>query len=247
MKTPSSPPSILRSPLRSLSVALLLVGALSSTASAEVVATYWSSEQTSPVPLPAHDYLDGVLASNLDGHGTITNKGSVGHFSGWTNSLQDPGYPNYVGFTIEAEEGFQMTLTSLEVSTAVVRRAGVNDPITAYLWGYRVDDGAGYGAWVFNPKTYTPADGTNFWFSGRDKNWDFADFTTTGKVEFGLFGSASGPAINGDPAQIQFSGNPLNVNGSVSAVPEPSTYALIIIAGLAFMVVARRRRYHANA
>ncbi len=236
---------LFRSPLRSISVALLCAGALSSTASAAVVATYWRSEQPTAGPLPAHDYLDGVSASNLDSHGTVVSIGQ-GYYRNWTDGVENQSSSNYVGFTLEAEEGFQMTLTSIAAYSAVVRR-GVGpgstiDPITAFRWGYRVDDGAGYGDWVFNPKIYTLADGVAFRDGSVDKGWDFADFTTSGKVEFGLFASASAST-----AQLIFSEQNLNVNGSVSAVPEPSTYALIIIAGLAVMVVARRRRYHANA
>ena len=205
-------------------------------ASAAIVATYWKSEHTTTTPLAAHDYLDGVSASSFDKHGSVTNL-SQGYFSGWTTTLDDPGYPNYAGFTVEAEDGFQMTLTSLDLSTGV-RRIGagagaVVDPITSYRWGYRVDNGAGYGDWVFNSKIYTPADGTAFWSTATAKNWDFEDFTTSGKVEFGVFASASAPA------QLQFSAQPMNLNGTVSAVPEPSAALLGALGGLALL---RRRR-----
>lgn len=232
--------SFLISPIRTLSIALLCVGALSNTASAAVVATYWRSEQTTATPLPAHDYLDGISASNLDKHGAVIS-GGQGQYTGWTDGVENPGASNYVSFILEAEEGFQMTLTSINAYTAAVRRGAgpgaVTDPITAYRWGFRVDDGAGYGDWVFNPKTYTPADGVPFRNGSVDKGWDFEDFTTSGKVEFGLFASASAST-----AALTFSDQNLNVNGDVSAVPEPSTYALIIVAGLALMVFARRRK-----
>ena len=208
---------------------------LGHSASAAIVATYWKTEHTTAAPLGAHDYLDGVTASSFDRHGSVTFvAGGNGSFTGWTTTLDDPGYPNYAGFTVEAEDGFQMTLTSLELSTGVVRNGTVTQPITSYRWGYRVDSGAGYGDWVFNSKIYTPADGSSFWFTGNLKTWDFEDFTTSGKVEFGVFATMSAPA------QLIFSGsNPMNLNGTVSAVPEPSAALLGALGGLALL---RRRR-----
>ena len=66
-----------------------------------------------------------------------------------------------------------------------------------------------------------------------ENTWDFADFTTTGTVEFAFFGTA--PSVN---AQLEHSG--VTVNGSVAAVPEPSSSLLIAAAG--FLCLARRRR-----
>ncbi len=239
MKTQNFPFSVLRSPFRklsSLSLALLFAGALSGAATsarADIVATYWpTSEFTAGAgELQPHDYLEEVSASSFQAHGSLTVSQSQLRIFGWgtTMSLVD-----YAGFTVTADPGFQMTLTDFQMSTAV--SAGV---VTAFKWGYRVNDGSGFGDWTYD-QTYSLGD-PGFGYIGveNEKTWDFADFSTTGTVEFGLFASASGAGS----AQILVSQpSHMFLNGSVSAVPEPSTYALIAIAGTAALILARRRK-----
>jgi len=221
--------------LRSLSTALVLAGTLTVTpAHADVVATYWpNSEFTAGAgELQPHDYLDGVSASSFQAHGSLTVSATQLRIFGWGTAMS---LTNYAGFTVTADPGFQMTLTDFQMSTAV--SAGI---VTAFKWGYRVDDGGGFSDWTFD-QTYSLGD-PGFAYIGLEnaKTWDFADFSTTGTVEFGLFASAS---TEGSTAQVLVSQpQDMFLNGSVSAVPEPSTYALIAIAGTAALILTRRRK-----
>lgn len=237
MKTQSPSFSISRYPLRTISLALLFAGALSgiaTSARADVVATYWPNSEfvAGAGELQPHDYLDGVSASSFQAHGSLTVSQTQLRIFGWgtTMSLVD-----YAGFTVTAQPGFQMTLTDFRMSTAV--SAGV---VTAFKWGYRVDDGSGFGDWTFD-QTYSIGN-PGFSYVGpveNAKTWDFADFSTTGTVEFGLFANSSGAGT----AQVLVSQpEDMFLNGSVSAVPEPSTYALIAIAGTAALILTRRRK-----
>ncbi len=85
--------------------------------------------------------------------------------------------------------------------------------------------------------TYSPAD-LSFSSQFARKYQDFADFSTTGSVEFGLFSAKTSTGFG----YMQTPADRVNLNGSTSAVPEPSTYGLFIGAGLAALVIARRRR-----
>lgn len=200
-------------------------------ASAIVLATYSQSDSTTAVPLSPHDFEDGVIASKTAAHGTANLDPRFSAY-GFSTTLDDA---SYLGFTVKAEAGSQLTLTSLAFNTYASPNAPFDNMITsAYRWGYRVDSGSGYGAWTFD-KTYTEADSNFFHETTTNKNWDFADFSTSGTVEFGLFASTTA----GNLANVSATRDRVDVNGSISAVPEPSAILLGALGGLALL---RRRR-----
>lgn len=131
------------------------------------------------------DWADNLpTPSNIGPAGSIARSGAGGFdFSGWAPTFD---VNNYVGFRVTAQSGVPMLLTSLDFFTSANSSFG----ITSYKWGYRVDDGSGYGEWVFG-NTYTPAHSA---FSDGFKTWDFPDFSTTGTVEFGLFATSTVPS-----------------------------------------------------
>lgn len=225
--------------LRSFGTALLIAGAFScasTSAHADVLVSYWPGEVSDFIWQP-HDYVDEVLASNVQLHGSLTGSPTNTRIRNWGTTMNDT---DYVGFTLTAQPGFMLTLTDMTVSTTV--SAGT---VTDFRWGYRVNEGSGFGAWTFGA-TYSVGD-AGFAYVGpaeNEKFWDFADFSTTGTVEFGLFAQA--PVAGVDASILISQPANLSVNGSASAVPEPSTYALIAIAGTLALVIARRRKASAK-
>lgn len=207
-----------------------LLIAFASQASAAIVATYWAADGINSNPLQPHDYDDNVTASAASGHGSVSLDPRFSSY-GYSTTLDER---NYVGFTIKPDAGYEITLSSLDFKTF-----GSPSPIsneiaaTSYHWAYRINDGAGFGSWI-SGKTYTSAD-PDFNNNFAQKNWDFADFTTTGTVEFGLF--AAGTA--GDITIVNATYDKLNVNGTVQQIPEASAVLLGAVGSLALL---RRRR-----
>ncbi len=230
------------SPLRTLSIALALAlaGALSSTASADVLTEFRGSGIPSAIntPIPAYDWMDGITnVTSIVGHGTVTKKSSDGVFGGWASTMD---LNNYAGFSIIAEDGFSLTIDSIQHKSGSSTASGPR--MGSIAFGYRIDaDGAGagtFGDWVLTTPLVFGDAGFN---SGTAQTWDL-DISTTGIVEFGFFGTLSATG-RGDFNIISTTGSPgIIVNGSVTAVPEPSTYGMILAAGLVALILARRRK-----
>ncbi len=203
---------------------------LYSTADAAVLAQYTGNNVPfgSSAPVDAHDWADHVNPSSYGGHGGAQMRTSEFQFYGWSTTFDDT---RYIGFTVTPEPGYQLTLMDYVSSPTVA-----NGNITSFKLGYRVDEGSGFGAWNFS-QTWSAGD-PGFAYVGAAENekiWDFADFTTEGTVEFGLF--ATSPDTT---SYLQGSlPNDIFLNGTVTQVPEPSAFLLSVIAGLGFI---RRRR-----
>jgi hypothetical protein len=207
---------------------LATFAALASAADAAMVARYSSGFVTSGSDaIPAADFADHVTASDLTPSvGTIHRVGGNANYDGWTPSVD---ITRYVGFQVSAEPGYRLDLTDFTFRTG----ATVSPFVDSYVWGMRVDNGLGFGAWSFGT-TYTNADpGFSLVGPGDVKTWDFEDFSTTGTVEFGLFASASDSGYMVEVLRTNI------LNGTVTQVPEPSAAILGIVGCLAFF---RRRR-----
>jgi hypothetical protein len=142
----------------------------------------------------------------------------------------------YISFSLTPISGFQITATNLSYA--------INGTTTAPntgRWGYKV----GSASFVLqNPFSLTnPAPSLT--------TWSFTEFTTTETVEFRFWAfSDTNIASTGAPSAstgavrvVNIAGNDLVLNGSVTAVPEPSTIAFLGFAslGLCFFLWRRRR------
>ncbi len=228
MKTPRSP----FSPLRTLSLAIVIAGALSSNASADLIAA-WDVQNTphqfaDPTP-PPWDWHDDVTVSDFLMHGSVAVYGGVSPliYDGFSSSIS---FENYVGFTVTPLAGKQMTLTNL---TYIQPYQGAD----FYSWGYRVGD----GAWnIFTGQIALTG-------SSALKNFVFTQpVVTTEAVEFGFFAATASPSTDVYVTIDSSNRNDIQLNGTVAAVPEPSTYALLLGAGAVALILARRRKAAVN-
>jgi hypothetical protein len=213
-------------------LALAAIAVVQSSASAAYLTYFNVDDFATPNP-PARDWITGIAdVSNVTAHGTVA-KLQPNSYNGWATTID---LNNYIGFTMEAEEGMEMHITSIEHGLQTVRN--VNQRVSSFVLGYRIDpEGDGtFGTWVFD-KTYT---GTDTYFASVDpdgKEWAL-DLTTTGTIEIGAFSSS--PNTSNSLVYVQ-SLTPFIVNGTVAAaVPEPSSLLLGALGGLA---VFRRRRH----
>ena len=140
---------------------------------------------------------------------------------------------DYITFSVAAAAGYTLNMTSLDYAMN-----GSNTAPGTDQWGFSTDGGS---TW-----TMEPVFNMKFAQQTATTNWDFADVSATSvEFRFWAYGTAS---INGGTAAVtgttrinNVAGDDLVLNGTVTAVPEPSTLSLIAVGLFGMMVFARRR------
>lgn len=183
----------------------------------------------STAPTTSHASLAGSVFSGNAGSPasgssspTFTAGTSGGYFSatGWTGSA--PG-TNYFQFTITPAEGFAVTLTSLSFG---YRASSTGPNAIAFR-----SDADGYSTNLVS--TSLTRDST--WYDSSSLTLTSTTFTTA--TTFRLYGSGASSTAG------TFRVDDVRLNGSVvSAIPEPSTYAVIAGATSLLGAVWWRRR-----
>lgn len=140
---------------------------------------------------------------------------------------------NYITFSVSAAAGYQLNMTSLSYAMN-----GSNTAPGTDQWGFSTDGGV----------TWTMEDPFNMHQPAVSSlsNWDFADVSAT-SVEFrfwaygtnSIIGATS--SIGGTTRINNIAGNDLILNGTVTAVPEPSTLTMIGLGMVGMLAFARRR------
>lgn len=134
---------------------------------------------------------------------------------------------NYVAFTVAPSAGYQTTFESISMFT------GINGISDQYNVEVRAWDGVTETSLGLIDRTSLP--GTTNSPVVQD-TIDSADFTSTGTIEIRLYSyNVTGSGANGG---VRF--DDIVLNGSTTAIPEPSSAILLSCAGLGLL--ARRRR-----
>jgi hypothetical protein len=154
--------------------------------------------------------------------------------SNWNASATSVDVNNdYFTFTVQANGGYQLNLTSLSFNMC-----GSNTAPNQDAWGYSING----GAWTIQPTFHMTL------ASPGMQTWDFADFTTQGTVEFRFWAwgtteiNGATPSVVGGTTRIANIAGPDLILGGTITVPEPSTIALIGF-GLVGMLAFGRRRF----
>jgi hypothetical protein len=184
-----------------------------------------------------------TIASNLEttaGLNTLTRTGLTAatlansfNSSNWTLTNTFDESNKYISFSLTPSPGYQFT--SSNISYAI---NGTNTAPNTGRWGYKIGSGSFILQDTFSLGSATPSLAT----------WSFTEFTTTETVEF-RFWSFSATSINGGASAsggavriFNISGNDLVLNGSVTVVPEPTTWALIGLGTVFVLWRIRRKR-----
>jgi len=160
---------------------------------------------------------------------------------GYTNVTSLDTTKLYTSFTLSADPGYELSLTGITFSSSISGSASGAPKKGA--WGYRIDNGSGFNEWT----TFTfDLPQSLILSTGSLLAWNFdTPITTPGIVEFGFW--AWGGTTNRSVAVISIVDSGLtdgfSVNGSVNAVPEPSTAGLLIsVAAIAIIFFRKKQR-----
>jgi hypothetical protein len=167
------------------------------------------------------------------GGGLLGNSGGSSFAStNWNNTANFDQNSAYITITVTPLAGYQLSLTDLKYSVN-----GSNTLPNQGMWGY--SDGG--GAFVDEAQFAIPFTGAGL------VTWNFTPFTTVNSVEFRFWAwgttSISGGtgSVGGSGRIFNTSGVDLEVDGTTSAVPEPSTLSLIGFGLVGMLAFARRR------
>ncbi len=169
-----------------------------------------------------------VTTSIITPNGGLTRAGtSPNNITGWDVSPTiNVNSGKSLTYDISVADGYEMTLTSFEFGCNAIGTGATR--LTLGAWGYRVDG----GDWVLNQFSLPSVN--------TFQTWTFSETVVVRDIiEFGFF--AAGATQPGGIVQAtgQRTGDDLIVNGTITAVPEPSSLLLGALASLAFL---RRRR-----
>jgi hypothetical protein len=181
--------------------------------------------------------VSGTTYNTLSRTGlTASAAGNSFNSNSWniTNTFDESN--DYISFTVLASAsgpGYNANFTDLQY---VVN--GSNTAPGTGRWGYRIGSGAFTLQDTFSITFATP---------GSLATWDFADFSSSQAVEFRFWGYGA-TSINGGVAATtgtirisNIANNDLVLNGSVTAIPEPSVVALAVLSGMVVLFFRRRR------
>jgi hypothetical protein len=156
--------------------------------------------------------------------------------SGWNTSDTFASSTDYISFTFQANSGYELSFDSIEYKM----QSSSTAPNTG-RWGYKI----GTGSLTLQP-TFTITDSTG----GGDGSWTGLNVSgVTDVVEFRYwqFGSlqvdGDGAASSAGTSYIRnLSGDDVEITGTVTLIPEPSTLALFGLAALAAFGILRQRK-----
>jgi len=223
--------------IKALSIAATLLLPMSALAQITETIVGFDFAGTTTDPQPANTIAENItLLSGLNRVGLVSSATANAFGSnGWniTNTLDEG--DDYISFSLSVDPGYMVSLS--ELSWTRLNASGTA-PNTG-RWGYSINGGS-----------FVLQDTFAITFANAAGAWDTLNIVdATGNIEF-RFWAYGATSVNGGTSATgggvtyrnSVAGDDLVLNGSVALVPEPSTYALLSLAGLALAGYAARRR-----
>ena len=159
---------------------------------------------------------------------TAAAAGSCITSTGWaTGTTLSTANNDYYTITLTPASGFGLNLTSLVFSTQISSQGPANASVRTSLDGFATDAGA-FVPTTTNARVSIPLNGPSF-------------TSITAPIEVRIYGYNA--VASGGTFRIGSGATPnLLVNGSVAAIPEPTTLALLAFGGAGMMTRLRRKK-----
>ncbi|MBU1694079.1 MAG: PEP-CTERM sorting domain-containing protein [Verrucomicrobia bacterium] len=224
--------------MKKLLIVLIVLG-LASVSNAELILN-WSFTGTAPIESQVADEL---IHANLDSGGIYNDltRGAGAGTSAANSSFRTVGFQNdgiaigntdYFEFILSAAPTYLLSLTTVNATFAGTATYSAS-PGVDHQWGYRLG-GAGDFTLIDTSVNRTGNGTSAFDLSGTSALQDvgagtdvYLRYFATGQTSTGGWG---------------FSSAGIDVDGTLSVIPEPGVLALLSIGGLAIVRFARRRK-----
>ena len=179
---------------------------------------------------PSTSAANGSAGNLVRGSGLTANSGSGSINSrDWTQSAT-PDSADYYGFSFTANAGFRATYTTL--SFAETRSS---TGIRAFEVRSSLD---GFGTFASQGVFINPDDVLT-----RQRSVSLSGLTNlTGTVDFRIYGYSAEGTVGTWRLQNNLANNGIVLDGTITAVPEPTSLTLLSVAGFVGLVTAHRRR-----
>ena len=207
--------------------------AMTGSARAQFTAIYSFGAAITDVPSVANVTFNSLTSTNVSSTYSAGNTNVT--VNNWVTGGGSADTTEFLSVSLNANTGFTLSLTSFSFKTSRSSTGPASVSVELFVGG--VSQGVS--------STFSPTNTTTTTTAAMNSNtFDFADLTSiaaTSTVTFRVYGWGG----TGSSGNLRV--DDLTINGTVSAIPEPSTYSAIFGAAVLGCAVWRRKQQKKNS